>query len=284
MVTATATELDLNVYPCHALGTWEHALTCQVAGVPVPPESMQALAAHDRHRSPTGRPRGKVTGRRREAVRLVRTGRDLLKAGDVAALDDLVQRITRRAWTRDTAEVQGVLLALTPIGGTLGEDDARPHSPAAGHGLQRTYLDAELFTVSGHYVARGPVALQKFRADHLRSECVDPMAPPTETAPVAVPEPVVPIPEPGYVPATVLEVAPEPAVPSVPEVAALDPVTARVKRSARRVLRDMPGLSLEDLTVEAWVDLDGDVDEPDIVTALETLGYANEPTDERTAA
>lgn len=246
----TGTEPDPNVYPVHPVGTWEHALTCQVAGVPVQPESLQALAQHDRHRSPTGRPRGKVTGRRREAQRLVRTGRDLLKAGDVVALPDLVQRITRRAWTRDSAEVQRVLLALTPIGGTLGEDDARPHSPAAGHGLQRTYLDPDLFTVSGHYVARGPVALQKFRAEHLQEGRNDPMTPPTETAPEVAPEPT-----------------PEPAV------AVLDPVTARVKRSARRVLRDMPGLTVQDLAVEVWVSLDGDVDEDDIVKALHALGH-----------
>lgn len=281
-MTATATELDLNVYPCHAVGTWEHALICQVAGVPVPPKSLQALAAHDRHRSPTGRPRGKVTGRRREAVRLVRTGRDLMKPGEVVALPDLVQRITRRAWTRDSAEVQQVLLALTPIGGTLGEDDTRPHSPASGHGLQRTYLDAELFTVSGHYVARGPVALQKFRAEHLRSECADPMAPPTETPapePVAVPETRAP----GYVPATVLEPEPEPTVPAV---TALDPVTARVKRSARRVQRDHPaGLTFQDLTLEVWVGLDGDVEEPDIVKALHALGHTdNDSTNEMAVA
>ncbi|MGP5928374.1 hypothetical protein [Corynebacterium glyciniphilum] len=258
-MTATAVKPDPNVYPVHSVGTWEHALTCQVAGVPVPPESLQVLAAHDRHRSPTGR--------------------DLLKLGEVVALDDLVQRITRRAWTRDSAEVQGALLAITPIGGAIGEDEAHPYTPASGAGtLHRTYLDPELFTVSGHYVARGPVALQKFRAEHLRPGRMDPMAPPTETAPEPAPEPVVPVPQSEVDLVVAPEPAPEPAVP-VP-----DALTTRVRRSARRVLRDMPRLAVQDLAVEVWVDLDGDVEESDIVTALETLGYTDEPADERTAA
>ncbi|MGP5931270.1 hypothetical protein [Corynebacterium glyciniphilum] len=259
-MTATAVEPDPNVYPIHPAVTWEHALVCQVAGIPVPPESLQALAAHD------SRPdkRGDGLALQRQRKRVIRALRDLVGTGEVVSAEHLAGR------AEDPQGAADLLRGLTPIGATVGEDERRPYGLAGGgHGLCRTYLSADTFTVSGHFLARGPLALLAFRGKHLRKGRTDPLSPPTATpqtlettpAPVPAPEPVVPTPEPTL----------EPAVPSVPEVAALDPVTARVKRSARRVLRDMPGLTVRDLAVEVWVSLDAEVDEPDIVDALETL-------------
>lgn len=270
----TATEPDWDRYPWHPVGSWERAMVYRLAGFPVTPEDAAALAVHD------SRPdkRGDGLALQRQRKRVIRALRDLVGTGEVVSVEHLAGR------AEDPQGAADLLRGLTPISATVGEDERRPYGLAGGgHGLCRTYLSADTFTVSGHFLARGPLALLKFRRKHLRKRRTDPLTPPTATpqtlettpAPVPAPEPVVPTPEPTL----------EPAVPSVPEVAALDPVTARVKRSARRVLRDHPaGLSLEDLTLEVWVSLDAEVDEPDIVTALETLGYANEPTDERTAA
>ncbi|MGP9758762.1 hypothetical protein [Corynebacterium sp. AOP12-C2-36] len=270
-MTATATEPDWDRYPWHPVGSWERAMVYRLAGFPVTPEDAAALAVHD------SRPdkRGDGLALQRQRKRVIRALRDLVGTGEVVSAEHLAGR------AEDPQGAADLLRGLTPIGATVGEDERRPYGLAGGgHGLCRTYLSADTFTVSGHFLARGPLALLAFRGKHLRKGRADPLSPPTATpqtlettpAPVPAPEPVVPILQP--------EVAPEP----VPEVAALDPVATRVKRSARRLLREAPGLSLEDLTLEVWVSLDGDVDEPDIVKALHALGHTDEPTDERTAA
>ncbi|WP_312976337.1 hypothetical protein [Corynebacterium sp.] len=274
-MTATA-EPDWDRFPWHPVGSWERALVYRLAGVPVTPEDAAALAAHDR-RPDKDREYSKAMHRRH--IRVVRALRHLVNPGEVVSLDYLA------GCTEDPDSAADLLRRMTPVGATVGEDERRPHRLAGGgHGLSITYLSGDLFTVSGHFLARGPLALLAFRGKHLRKGRTDPLSLSTAT-PQALE--TTPAPVPGPAPVTVTDLAaltfpepiPEPETATepepVPEVTALDPVTAAVKRSARRVLRDQPGLTVPDLAVEVWVNLDGDLDEDEILKALETLGHTD---------
>lgn len=114
------TPLDLDRWPVHPVGTWEHALVCMVTGHLVPPESAAALADHDRgdRNRPNDRQRDeqrRVTAVRTAASEVVRA------AGGVLDLDTLTERLSHDGW--DPAEVTRVLLAQFPVTLDQATDD-----------------------------------------------------------------------------------------------------------------------------------------------------------------
>jgi hypothetical protein len=141
-------------WPRHPVDTWQHALVCMSAGVPVPPESAAALAVHDR--GARERPedvRSRDARRNREVMTAAKAV--VKSAGGVLDIDTAARRMDRAGW--DGEEFTRVVLGRFPVS-LAYDEDGKPVDSVNGAG----WYDHHGRVI----VVTGTTALRKWLARH----------------------------------------------------------------------------------------------------------------------
>lgn len=147
--------LDLTVWPCHPVGSWQRALQFQAAGLPVEPADAKALAAWDSNPAypQISRPHAPcklelINDHRATVLAVVTAACKAIAPGEVVGSRELARRIAGAPSVPHHNRTMDILKALKPAVGN--------HSSAASARdgrLYKRYL-ANLGGRPGHFFAR----------------------------------------------------------------------------------------------------------------------------------
>lgn len=149
-------ELDLHLWPCHPVGTWQRALVFQCAGLE--PEHADAVDLERLNRLSEHARRAEVVAARRLTTRVRRAAERALAPGEVLGVNNLALRIKSTDGLPGYHTCKAVLKALSPHN---EHDDA--DLVGKGHQLFKVYRD-DLGARPSHLFARHPDDVDAYAA------------------------------------------------------------------------------------------------------------------------